>query len=625
MNIVRKLRDKAKNASPYSVLNPQKQEIRLCHINVSKTADASPSIHVWLETVRFTSTLEYECLSYVWGTDKAADPIYLNGHPFFAHVNLYAILASLVEIEMAEPIWIDALCVNQNDLEERSQQVALMGEIYKTAKNVIIWLGTSPLQGRNPGISNSAKPSCWDNNENETTKGIQFLRHLSTGVHFHQLPYFPKCDAQKCHSDHVEATLSFSSVLDSLKSLMESEWFNRTWTIQEIVLARLATIWFNGHSFPWRTMVDAWTSWNEHLGKCCGQCILTHKKSDLDMLHQYAAKVLDLESATWSYRRKESLVTPLLKFQGRASKEPLDRIYGLLGLQNGPKAIPMKPDYGIKLSDLFTTFAIGLIRANGWAVPLHLDLSHNIKSLPTWVPDWTYKTGSPPDYAVDPYSACSEYFCCKGMNDGLRIIDGCVLDIAGRSIDTIEEVSCAYAIMDGPASQLDLISKWHQFVDLQTQGENPYVLGNCDVKEAFSYTMFAGVFHERQGCRPVDANDLEDWSAHITECMKRLDDGDNTVIIGLDRGMASHAVACLTCRLFRTTKGYIGLCPEICKAGDGAFVLSRCPAIIFLRQSNPLHDVGDARYAALGHGYIHGMMNGEADDLDLPTRRMLII
>lgn len=500
-----------------------------------------------------------------------------------------------------------------------------MGDIYRRATNVIICLGANRLRGQTLGGNSNAKLGRGDNDEDEATNGIHFLRQLSTGIHFHQLPYFRKCGAKGCHSANAMPTRPFSSLLSSLKSLMESEWFNRTWTIQEIVLAKAATVWVNGQSFPWRTMVDAWMSWNQHLGKCCNHCILEHEKNDLELMHQYATKVLDLESAIWSYHRKESLVTPLLKFQSRVSTEPLDRIYGLLGLQNGPKSIPMKPDYTIRLPDLFTQFAIGLIRANGWVVPLHLDLSHNVDGLPTWVPDWTSKTTDPVDYAVDRYSACSEYYCWKGLNDNMRIIDGAVLDLAGWSIDTIEEVSCVYTVMDSPASQLRLISKWHWFVDLQTQCDTPYILDGCSIKEAFSHTMFAGVFHERQGCRPVHAGDIRRWSTHFAESMDQVRDKDNITTVGLDRGMVSHTIACLNRRLFRTTKGYVGLCPEACKAGDGAFVLSRCPAIIFLRPAEIPYKLEHAAYTALGHGYIYGLMNGEAESLCFPTERVMIV
>jgi hypothetical protein len=76
-------------------------------------------------------------------------------------------------------------------------------------------------------------------------------------------------------------------------------------------------------------------------------------------------------------------------------------------------------------------------------------------------------------------------------------------------------------------------------------------------------------------------------------------------------------------RLFVTSRGYIGLCPEECQAGDRIFVLSHCPAPIFLRPQSLRP--GDNKYIALGHGYIHGIMNGEAVKMGLPLQQVMII
>ena len=39
-------------------------------------------------------------------------------------------------------IWADAVCINQNDVDERSSQVSIMSDIYQEAKKCQIWLGT---------------------------------------------------------------------------------------------------------------------------------------------------------------------------------------------------------------------------------------------------------------------------------------------------------------------------------------------------------------------------------------------------------------------------------------------------------------------------------------------------
>ena len=91
------------------------------------------------------SEAKYESLSYAWGDSAAKSSIHLNGQPFDVTINLAHALRSLRrqgdDISDARILWIDAICIDQGNLLERSQQVQRMGSIYKTANQVIIWLG----------------------------------------------------------------------------------------------------------------------------------------------------------------------------------------------------------------------------------------------------------------------------------------------------------------------------------------------------------------------------------------------------------------------------------------------------------------------------------------------------
>jgi hypothetical protein len=83
----------------------------------------------------------YFPLSYVWG-DRTDEPhIYLNGTRYNVTKNLYAALQHMRHPEEGRLLWIDALCINHRDIDERSRQVMRMKDIYKNAKRVIIWIG----------------------------------------------------------------------------------------------------------------------------------------------------------------------------------------------------------------------------------------------------------------------------------------------------------------------------------------------------------------------------------------------------------------------------------------------------------------------------------------------------
>lgn len=87
---------------------------------------------------------DYIALSYVWGDATTTRDIYLDGVKVEVTANLEAALQQLrkhVRIQQGFKLWIDALCINQEDLAERAHQVARMNTIYASAWHIVTWLG----------------------------------------------------------------------------------------------------------------------------------------------------------------------------------------------------------------------------------------------------------------------------------------------------------------------------------------------------------------------------------------------------------------------------------------------------------------------------------------------------
>jgi hypothetical protein len=83
----------------------------------------------------------YEALSYVWGDTKSSARILLNGVEFDVTENLGAALIHLRSATSERTLWVDAICINQDNILERNEQVRQMGSIYEQATGVIVWLG----------------------------------------------------------------------------------------------------------------------------------------------------------------------------------------------------------------------------------------------------------------------------------------------------------------------------------------------------------------------------------------------------------------------------------------------------------------------------------------------------
>jgi hypothetical protein len=169
--------------------------------------------------------VEYEALSWRWGDEERgqfAIMIKKDGVLYKMRVSETLGLAlKYLRSGRDRILWLDAICINQKDFLERSAQVAMMSLVYSSAKQVCVWLG--------------------EDNE-ESTRAIQFIKNEIT-----TLKNFDKLCTDKTHGDDWRALLV----------LMQREWFSRRWVVQEIALARKATVYCGPDEIPWRELAIA--------------------------------------------------------------------------------------------------------------------------------------------------------------------------------------------------------------------------------------------------------------------------------------------------------------------------------------------------------------------------------
>lgn len=123
----------------YPILAAASRQIRLFTLD---DVDEHGVLHCTLRSAMLDEGPTYIALSYVWGARCAEHYISVNGQPFKVRRNLFDFLATVAAFELVGiSIFIDAICINQIDLEERNNQVRLMRDIYSSAEQVIAWLG----------------------------------------------------------------------------------------------------------------------------------------------------------------------------------------------------------------------------------------------------------------------------------------------------------------------------------------------------------------------------------------------------------------------------------------------------------------------------------------------------
>ncbi|KAH6687757.1 heterokaryon incompatibility protein-domain-containing protein [Plectosphaerella plurivora] len=267
----------------------------------------------------------YDALSYTWGDASQTGTIILDGRPTTVTANLREALRYLRETDEDRILWVDAVCINQGDSSERTHQVGKMGDIFKKAKEVIIWLGTA-------------------------TKEIELLLD-AVKVLDKKMLRIPKPPVND--PNYLEAWLNAARKIlaemglenielremrtSGLRDMLSRAWWSRIWVIQEAANAPRARIQCSWHSVSTRTFALM----PQLMGIAPGP------------REQVLLEVLPgpLRKHSW-WHKNRSLETLLNKFQYSESTEECDQIYALLGMSSeaAVPGCPLQPDYSLHMA-----------------------------------------------------------------------------------------------------------------------------------------------------------------------------------------------------------------------------------------------------------------------------------
>ncbi|KAJ4392345.1 hypothetical protein N0V93_005971 [Gnomoniopsis smithogilvyi] len=207
-----------------------------CEIFEVEVNIAKDEVHIVQDSDRLTSesitsgtptkSVSYEALSWRWGNeseDKYAIMIKTSDGERKKRVSETLGLALKYLRYQTKPrmIWIDALCIDQNNFDERSSQVAMMDRLYTGASQICVWLGKDDPDSR---------------------KAIKFIKE-----EINELRDFDKLCKNSKHAEKWRALLG----------LMQRDWFSRRWVVQELALARKATIYCGPDKIEWRELAIA--------------------------------------------------------------------------------------------------------------------------------------------------------------------------------------------------------------------------------------------------------------------------------------------------------------------------------------------------------------------------------
>jgi len=318
-----------------------------------------------LQVINLNDDPKFEAVSYVWGNPERKWSTLCDGAPLRITHSLRDALRRLRLPDRERVLWIDAICINQDDLGERSHQVGFMGAIYSKAARTLICLGRD---SRNIG-----------------PVAASLVTELATMIEGIQ------GDVRRLRLDRNDPIL-MDKRWEAVSQLLHCRWFRRGWVIQEVALSREAIIFWGKAELAWTSLL-LMMSWSRDFGH--SSTLWRRFKVSTQPIHR---RVCD-STLKRSWRTPTiGLNLPLIMntARGLGLSDPRDRVYAFLDLaaRHDPTWLPgdFTPDYECEPPKVYYEFARQYILSTQRLSRVLNVLQHTEDSLangyPSWVPHW---------------------------------------------------------------------------------------------------------------------------------------------------------------------------------------------------------------------------------------------
>jgi Heterokaryon incompatibility protein (HET) len=578
-------------------------DIRLLTLLPARPGD---SLKCQISHHSLSGTPSYEALSYVWGPQNDPADLYCEGQVLQVGPNLHAALSRLRRTNRERILWVDKICICQEDIDERGHQVSLMSEIYSTAVSVIVWLGE--VKGSNAAFALLER----------LDKIISKQRTSKTRL---SLP-----------SSQRGFQLSRASVqeLSALKALLNNTWFERAWTFQEAIFAKSALFVCGAQSISWEALaqclaciLERQTVHEKHLEHAA--VISSSAKLFLDMVDtkgRFTSDRLAKDDGTGTGAQK-SVHELLVIRRSAAATDARDKVFALINASSDkidisrhrhytwidrPSFSFHEPDYHMTVAQVFTAAARHAI-----AVEKKLDILLSVEvpkpdpTLPSWVPDWreplTKAAGQPGQSDMrDGFSAAqdSSVELQDHFHTRLREHEGSVivnhpwkLTVKGLRFVKITTVSDRCPPLDSPhlGSIIGDQGRWSNMARIGSM-KGIYTPTGEDVQLAYTRTRSC---YQRQ---PLS-------TTKRTTTTTTTPQPDPMPIAPLNDGPTEWHMNCGQRKFYTTEDGYIGLGPVTTRAKDLIYLLLGGDVPFILRPATA------DTMTLVGPAYVHGLMQGE--------------
>lgn len=612
-----------------------KTEIRLMELLPSPRDDA-PLVCNFI-AADLDNQPEYETMSYCWGQPIVFDAdITVNGGRKLPITRiLHSALARIRPRTGDKPriLWADVVCVNQQDVEERTVQVQLMHRIYSQCKGVLIWLGDG---------------------DRTSDLGMDVVRSMCTGLAKKQSAGDQRLLYDLNAKDRARYGGLFadrSPEVTAMTSLLDRPWFSRAWVVQELSLPPRATLLCGIKAVSWEEFSLAVTSCSPSLKK-----FSTNENPGEN--HVRLSMCPSREEARKGDASSPRLVSLVARARNSKATGPRDKLFAFVGLarEQGQPGILGQPNYRLKVEDVYKRFVLETIDATQSLDVLSLvhgrdrnTLPSNSLKLSSWIPDLSvdgipYPLTRLDKMAVDDHSTLRtksdylEYAASKGTRAEYQLLDdGNTFCVSGYVIATVKELGLPFPGRSEwhdkkkkLQAQRNAFASWETLVGARSRrvkydSESAYdvywkVMRGGELRRHYVVAQSHFQTGYEEPLRPyrlLSAGRVIN-SPSVFAALHRVSCGilelHNALrlLLGKARVEYKRGVGTNPCeyrRMGKTASGLVGFFPGGARQGDSvavlqggrvAFILRRCP--------------GREMWELVGEAYVHGVMEGEAWD-----------
>jgi hypothetical protein len=413
-------------SSDPSLVNPNAEDLRFRTVTI-EPGDFDDPVECSLNcTTIGKSKDDYCALSYTWGSEDNPAQVYLNSLEFLVTQNLHAALRHIRDKKKRRTFFIDAICIAQYDLQEKSVQVRSMWSIYKHASEVLVFLGEQ---------------------KDHTDTAFAWIKEL--GSWLANLP-IDKTKYRYTNAPRSIKSPGYRLARIGLQDILERTFWTRVWVIQEVAVAKSVTVMCGCHTLPWMFLdaiigarinsicdpskyssVFAWPSPGGNDKPTVGALEFEwHPASAIQM----ARRRYQL-SAVLGDDHDPELGSFLVRFREFDCLDPRDKVYGVLQLST--RWAKIQPDYTKAVVDVFMdSVQSSIINSKGLAILSTLDYADTDLDRPSWCPNLA---NGPPNNLP--------YFQPKFRSSGSTVANvkftGRVMTLSGYRVDAISSIPTA--------------------------------------------------------------------------------------------------------------------------------------------------------------------------------------